>query len=354
MRVTLLIPAHNEAVVIAPSSRTRWRSTIRATDWRSGAVGWIDRRHRRIVRRYADRGIALQRIEPRGGKPERVNRGVARADGDVLVLCDANTMFAPMRCAGWSGTSPIPRVGAVSGDVRLRSMRRLVRAGRGAAATASSASCKASESRLWTAIGVDGGMFAIRHSLYVPNRPDTLIDDFVIAMTVAKAGRRVIYDPEAVADRGRRAGSRTGDAPAHPNHGRRLSEPARRAGRSARGTAAAVARLPVHKGLRWLSAFVLALMFAANLDRRAGSVTYAVVLVLHLGFYALALAGIRLHRRAMPAHRVPAVFLLPDQRRVARRLLALVAPLAAGHLGQADRQVAGRLDPALARPSHHR
>jgi cellulose synthase/poly-beta-1,6-N-acetylglucosamine synthase-like glycosyltransferase len=141
----------------------------------------------------------------------------------------------------------------------------------------------------------------VRRSLYVPNRPDTLIDDFVIAMNVAKAGRRVIYDPEALAEE---------DAVPDP-----AQELRRRIRTTAGGFQSLVeglgrpgARQPVlwlaylsHKALRWVSALVLALMFVANLIAAPSSSFFAVVLVLHVGFYALALAGIRLHRRAMPA-----------------------------------------------------
>src|SRR5262249_50916850 len=154
---------------------------------------------------------------------------------------------------------------------------------------------------LWTAVGVDGGMVAVRRDLYVPNRRDTLIDDFVIAMNVAKAGKRVLYDPAARAEE---------DA---------VPDPAQELRRRIRTTAGGFqslfegrgrpgARQPLlwlaylsHKGLRWLSAFVLILMFAANLIAAHGARVYAVLLVLHAAFSAAALAGTRLHRRAMPA-----------------------------------------------------
>jgi len=299
--VTLLIPAHNEAVVIAAKLDNALaldypRDKLEILVLSDGSTDGTDA----IVRRYGDRGIALERIEPRGGKPSAINLGAARARGDILLLCDANTMFAHDALRRLVRHFADPAVGAVSGDVRLRSTDVAYGAGEGLFYRIERF-LQGAESRLWTAIGVDGGMVAVRRDLYVPNRRDTLIDDFVIAMNVATAGKRVLYDPTAHA---------VEDA---------VPDPAQELRRRIRTTAGGFqslfegrgrprARQPLlwlaylsHKGLRWLSAFVLALMFAANLIAAQGSTFFAVLLVLHVAFYALALAGIRLHRRAMPA-----------------------------------------------------
>ena len=46
-------------------------------------------------------------------------------------------------------------------------------------------------------VGVDGGVDAVRRSLYQPMRPDQL-PDFVLPLTVVEQGYRVVYVPEAV------------------------------------------------------------------------------------------------------------------------------------------------------------
>ncbi len=55
-----------------------------------------------------------------------------------------------------------------------------------------------------------------------------------------------------------------------------------------------------HKGLRWLSAFVLAVMFIANAIAASTSNFYGALLVAQALFYGLAILGIWLHRRPMP------------------------------------------------------
>ncbi|MCK5230389.1 MAG: hypothetical protein KAR13_09000, partial [Desulfobulbaceae bacterium] len=54
------------------------------------------------------------------------------------------------------------------------------------------------ESNIGSIIGADGGMYAIRRELFVASSPNTILDDFVIAMNVAKSGHRVVYESEAV------------------------------------------------------------------------------------------------------------------------------------------------------------
>ena len=53
-------------------------------------------------------------------------------------------------------------------------------------------------------VGVDGALYAVRRSLFVPPPDDTILDDMAIPMAVARAGYRVVFEPSAMA---REAGS---------------------------------------------------------------------------------------------------------------------------------------------------
>ncbi len=90
-------------------------------------------------------------------------------------------------------------VGAVSGDVRLRSEDSDFGAGEGLYYRFERA-LQVGESIVGSMIGVDGGMYVIRKSLFRPPQPQTILDDFVISMQVVIAGKRVVYEPLAVAD----------------------------------------------------------------------------------------------------------------------------------------------------------
>jgi hypothetical protein len=163
------------------------------------------------------------------------------------------------------------------------------------------------ESRFWTVVGVDGGMYALRRELYVPNRPDTLIDDFVIAMNVARTGSRVVYDPAATASE---------DA---------VDDHAQEFRRRARTTAGGFQTLfeglgrprwtqsglwfgyLSHKVLRWTSPFFLVLLVAANAGTVASGPAEGLRRSLLVGllaaqglFYLLAATGLVVGQRRLP------------------------------------------------------
>jgi cellulose synthase/poly-beta-1,6-N-acetylglucosamine synthase-like glycosyltransferase len=151
-----------------------------------------------IAESYADKGIILHRVIPRGGKTAALNSVIPKTKGEILVLSDANTMYRPDAIRKLVRHFIDPTVGAVSGDVRLVD-----------AAPSHSDSeglyyryerwLQELESRVGSIIGVDGGMYALARTHFRPPPDEIVIDDFVISMTVARLGYRVLYDPEAVA-----------------------------------------------------------------------------------------------------------------------------------------------------------
>ena len=197
--VSLVIAAFNEAKVIRaklenalaldyPADRLE---IVVASDGSSDGTD-------EIVREFADRGVVLQRVTPRGGKTRALNTVIPRTSGSILVLSDANTMYRPDAIARLVRHFVNPEVGAVSGDVQLvdaadshaRSEGLYYRYER---------YIQLCESRVGSIIGADGGMYALRRTLFRPPPNSIVVDDFVISMTVARLGARVLYDPEAVA-----------------------------------------------------------------------------------------------------------------------------------------------------------
>ncbi len=305
--VTLLIPAYNEIAVIAAKI-----DNSLAIDYPAGKLqirvvsdGSTDGTDA-IAEKYSARGVELQRIEPRGGKPNAINQAAAYARGDILVLCDANTMFAPDAIRNLVRHFADPAVGAVTGDVRLQTDEISYGSGEGFFWKLERFTQKC-ESDLWTSIGVDGGMYALRRELYVANEPDTLIDDFVIAMNVARTGKRVIYDPQAVAIE---------DA---------VEDPAQEFRRRTRTIAGGFQSLlggrgrpglrqPLlligyisHKALRWVGPVLLLAAFVGGILAAMGEIAadqfglYSTLYLLQLSFYVLAMIGLVLGNRRLPA-----------------------------------------------------
>ncbi len=151
-----------------------------------------------IAKAYKDRGVVLHEIEPRGGKARALGLIVPGTRGEIVVLSDANTMYRPDALKKLVRHFADPTVGAVSGDVQLVDSAPLY---------AQSESLyyryerwlQDMESERGSIIGADGGMYAVRRSLFRSPSVGVILDDFVISMSVARAGWRVLYDPEAVA-----------------------------------------------------------------------------------------------------------------------------------------------------------
>jgi cellulose synthase/poly-beta-1,6-N-acetylglucosamine synthase-like glycosyltransferase len=241
------------------------------------------------VARAAGRGrVRVVELTPRRGKASVLARLVPAAQGDVVVLTDANVSFAPSALRALVRRFRDPSVGAVVGRLRLRTA-----AGAGEGAYwAYETFLKYLEGKLGCVLGANGGIYAIRRILFSPLPVDTITDDFVVPLRIAVRGWKVPYEPTAVAYE---------DAPDDP-----LAEFVRRA-RIGAGNWQALARLPdvldpragfvafafvSHKLLRWLTPFLLVAALAANVVEAAdGPFAVRALLLAQVAFYGIAAAG---------------------------------------------------------------
>ena len=197
--ISLTIAAYNEEKVIAEKLENSF-----ALDYPSEKLqivvasdGSTDGTNA-IVESFADRGVTVFALTPRGGKIKALNRVIPQTRGDILILSDANAMYRPDAIRKLVRHFVDPTVGAVSGDVRL--------------VNAADSFAKSEglyyryerwlqelESRIGSIIGADGAMYALRREIFQAPPDFTVVDDFVISMSVARQGYRVLYDAEAIA-----------------------------------------------------------------------------------------------------------------------------------------------------------
>ena len=195
--VSVLVPAHNEAGVIArtleallaqdyPRERTQ---ILVASD---GSVDGTDE----IVAAFADRGVELYRAVQRGGKAAVLNSASELARGDILVFCDANAVFARDALRQLVANFDDPRVGYATGSLSPQAV------GGGPAGSGNSLFTRfenwlrVQETAAGSIIGSNGGIDAVRKQLYWPI-PQHLITDLVLPLSVLQRGLRVVYDPDA-------------------------------------------------------------------------------------------------------------------------------------------------------------
>jgi cellulose synthase/poly-beta-1,6-N-acetylglucosamine synthase-like glycosyltransferase len=193
----LVIPAYNEREVIRAKLENSLaidypRDLLEIVVASDGSDDGTDD----IVREYCGSGVVLRSFSPRAGKVSVLNQSVPVAKGDVVVLCDANVMFRPDAVGRLVSHFADHQVGAVTGDVRIRSADAPYGEGEGLYYRYERF-IQLCESLIGSTITVDGGMYAIRKKLFQPLPADTILDDFVIGMKVALSGHRVVYDPTA-------------------------------------------------------------------------------------------------------------------------------------------------------------
>jgi cellulose synthase/poly-beta-1,6-N-acetylglucosamine synthase-like glycosyltransferase len=118
---------------------------------------------------------------------------------DIVVFTDANTMVNKQALLLMSRHYSDPTVGAIAGEKRVHIEETAdATAGEGFYWKYES-KLKKWDSELYSVVGAAGELFSIRTDLYEPVEPDTILDDFMISMNIARKGYRIIYEPEAYA-----------------------------------------------------------------------------------------------------------------------------------------------------------
>ncbi|MER5833959.1 bifunctional polysaccharide deacetylase/glycosyltransferase family 2 protein [Streptomyces sp. NPDC002130] len=197
--VSVVVPAYDEELCIPKTLRS-----LAASDHPVEIIV-VDDGSRDGTADLAE-SLALENVtvirQPNGGKPSALNNGVLRASHDLVVMLDADTVFAPSTVGRLVQPFADPRVGAVAGNAKVGNRRHLL--GR------------------WQHIeyvmgfNLDRRMYDLLHCL--PTIPgavgafrvealrdagmmsaDTLAEDTDITMALHRAGWEIRYVPDALA-----------------------------------------------------------------------------------------------------------------------------------------------------------
>lgn len=245
--------------------------------------------------------IVLHRPERRG-KIAAVKRAMQQVSTPITVLTDANTFLNPGAIRRMVADFADPTVGAVAGEKRVRSQGDASSGGEGLYWKYESF-LKRKDSELYSVVGAAGELYAIRTDLYHEVPADTILDDFMHTLLIAKDGYRVTYAPDAIAEE---------DASAN------VGEELKRKVRICAGGWQSMARLlPLlnifkhgtlsfqyigHRVLRWsLAPLFLPIVLVLNvlLVAQGEHWMYTLLLAGQLAFYALAALGYALRNRKL-------------------------------------------------------
>jgi len=141
--------------------------------------------------------VRLLRQEPRAGKTSALNMAVPQARGDIIVFSDANSIYEADALNRLVQNFHDPAVGYVTGKMVYANPDGSV-IGDGCSAYMKYENyLRTLETRIGSIVGVDGGIDAVRKSLYKRMNADQL-PDFVLPLTVVEQGYRVVYEPGAL------------------------------------------------------------------------------------------------------------------------------------------------------------
>jgi len=138
----------------------------------------------------------------RRGKPHVLNDLVKAAKGEILVFCDANTLYEKEALMNLVKNYRDARVGGVSGKLKLKDVEKSKKAGSQEKKYWDAETwIKKQEGKLGILIGANGGIYSIRKE-YFEEIPTNLpvMDDFYISLKVLEKRKSFLYINDAVAE----------------------------------------------------------------------------------------------------------------------------------------------------------
>ncbi len=153
-----------------------------------------------LARRYAPFNVRVFAFAFRRGKASMLNDLIPRASGAIVVLADARQQYAPDALKTLVAGFIDPSVGAISGELILGDVPQGSAVGAGVGLYwRYEKHIRRVESRVDSAVGATGAIYALRRELFEPIPADTVLDDVLIPMQIVKSGHRVLFEGRAQA-----------------------------------------------------------------------------------------------------------------------------------------------------------
>lgn len=199
-RIVIVVAAYNEARHILAKLANTWALDYPADRLQLliGSDGSDDATPE-LLKQCTDPRLRCRLFPQRRGKISVLNALMAEVsadDADIVVMSDANTLFAPDALRHLVKHFQDEKIGCVSGELSLEKEGGV--SGEGLY-WKYEGWIKRSESRLGFLIGCNGAIFALRRALFEPLPPSTIVEDFVLSMRVLEHGYTVRFEPNAKA-----------------------------------------------------------------------------------------------------------------------------------------------------------
>ena len=203
--ISIIISAYNEERVIENTVRTlmdcfypkeKLQILIGSDNSVDGTVEIL----KKLSEEFSNIKIFI--FDRRRGKPHVINDLVKAAKGEILIFCDANTLYDKKALINLVKNYKDTRIGGVSGKLRLRDIEKSKKAGSQEKKYWDAETwIKKQEGKLGILIGANGGIYSIRREYFeeIPtDRP--VMDDFYISLKVLEKRKSFLYINDAVAE----------------------------------------------------------------------------------------------------------------------------------------------------------
>lgn len=196
--VTLLISAFNEEHILGEKLKNALELDYPKSKMEILVISDASTdRTDQIVRSFSDQGVALLRMEERGGKTLGLNAAMKVAKSDIVIFSDANIMYRIDTIRRLVQNFADVSVGCATGDSQYVDDPHSAAHAQENSYWGYERFIRSMESMVASTVGGDGAIFAIRRELYQPLSPET-INDLVIPLQIVVKGYRAVFEPTAI------------------------------------------------------------------------------------------------------------------------------------------------------------
>jgi cellulose synthase/poly-beta-1,6-N-acetylglucosamine synthase-like glycosyltransferase len=199
--VTLVIPVYNESGVIAAKIRNSASLDypVNKLEVLIASDGSSDDTVETAQRLSDGTRIRVLAFSQNRGKISVLNDAVQEARGEIIVFSDASAILDSGSIRQLVANFADPEVGAVSGIYRVRHASEARLGIQEEIYWKYETFLKIQESSLASILGGHGQILGVRKDLYPYPPAGTINDDYVIPVRILASGKRVVYEPLAVA-----------------------------------------------------------------------------------------------------------------------------------------------------------
>jgi cellulose synthase/poly-beta-1,6-N-acetylglucosamine synthase-like glycosyltransferase len=148
---------------------------------------------------FTNQQVFVTELNSNQGKAVALNQAVSMATGEIIVFTDARQEFHVDAVKNLVANLADETIGCVSGELNfLKDSESKIEAEMGAYWKYEKC-IRRSESATGSVVGATGCIYAIRRELYQPLPAGTILDDVLTPMNIARQGKRVLFESQAIA-----------------------------------------------------------------------------------------------------------------------------------------------------------